>query len=399
MATATPQHTASLPGAKAAHEEFQQRTVFERFTSALRRRTNHWAARLQGPARYDHAERSLHWLLNHGEQILAEIGRCVSSTSLNTQAGATAGLPSSALCSEPRDQLVLRAISVLNSYGQLAYAEAWSERLRPSAAELRIDTSDPASQALHAYHQGDRATGDALMHQLRRRQHADGSFELDDSTTAVKLTQQLSTVLAFLEAAQLQVALTFASGADPVYADIDPSDPRAEAASQWFATLDRSAKVADIGCGSGRFLRLFAQFGHSHNLIGIDPALDCSDEQLPRVEHRTGGLLHLPAADAEFDAAFAIESLEHALVPQTAIAELCRVVRPGGQILVIDKNAQLQPLSNHAPWERWFHPEEVCRWLWRHCDNVRVAPVLSPTHATNKPTFLAWYGQRKSERT
>ena len=33
-----------------------------------------------------------------------------------------------------------------------------------------------------------------------------------------------------------------------------------------------------------------------------------------------------------------MESLEHALLPEQAVAELCRVVRPGGSVLVIDKD-------------------------------------------------------------
>lgn len=395
MATATPQQTVTLPSAKASPEEFPRSTVFARFASALRRRTNYWAGRIQGPARHDHAERSLHWLLNHGEQILADSGQGDITTSLNTHVGAAAGLPSSAPCISLRNQLVRRAINVLESYGQHSYAEAWSARLRPSEVLSQFDTQDPASQALHAYHQGDRTTGDTLIQRVRHHQLADGSFNLDQTTTDSHRIQQLTTVLSFLEAAQLQVTLTFASGADPVYADIDANDPRAQAVTTWFATLDGCDRVADIGCGSGRFLRLLANQDESRNLIGIDPALEFSHQLSPRVEHRTGGLLHLPAADAEFDAAFAVESLEHALVPQTAIAELCRVVRPGGHLLIIDKNAQLQPLSEHAPWERWFHPEEVCRWLWRHCDQVQVTPLHDPSHPKKKPTFLAWHGRRK----
>ena len=41
-----------------------------------------------------------------------------------------------------------------------------------------------------------------------------------------------------------------------------------------------------------------------------------------------------------FDAAYATESLEHAVDIETAVDEMCRVVRPGGRIVIIDKNAE-----------------------------------------------------------
>ena len=72
-----------------------------------------------------------------------------------------------------------------------------------------------------------------------------------------------------------------------------------------------------------------------------------------------GSLLQIPLPDGSFDGAFAVESLEHALLPERAVAELCRIVRPGGRVLVIDKHRARQPLSHHDPWERWFTPEEL----------------------------------------
>lgn len=110
---------------------------------------------------------------------------------------------------------------------------------------------------------------------------------------------------------------------------------------------------------------------------------------------REGSLLRIPAADGEFDGALAVESLEHALLPERAVAELCRVVRPGGRVLIIDKNLAKQPLSEYDPWERWFTPEELRGWLSRACDAVSVRPV---SHLEGRPghdLFLAAEGVRR----
>ena len=48
----------------------------------------------------------------------------------------------------------------------------------------------------------------------------------------------------------------------------------------------------------------------------------------------------LPFENESFDAAYATESLEHAVDIERAVAEICRVVKPGGRIVIIDKNAE-----------------------------------------------------------
>ena len=117
----------------------------------------------------------------------------------------------------------------------------------------------------------------------------------------------------------------------------------------------------------------------------------------PGTEAREGSILRIPAADGEFHGAFAVESLEHSLVPQRAIDEICRIVRPGGRVLVIDKHRAKQPLSEHDPWERWFLPEELTRWLSRHCDNVAVTPVSHLEGRGGRDLFLAAGGTRTME--
>ena len=115
----------------------------------------------------------------------------------------------------------------------------------------------------------------------------------------------------------------------------------------------------------------------------------------PGVRALEGSLLRIPLADGELDGALAVESLEHALLPEQAVAELCRVVRPGGSVLVIDKHRAKQPLSLCDPWERWFTPQELSAWLGRWCDEVAVSPVAHLEGRPGRNLFLAASGRRK----
>lgn len=120
------------------------------------------------------------------------------------------------------------------------------------------------------------------------------------------------------------------------------------------ALLPLEWTVADIGTGTGYLLpALSAQF---RKVIAIEPAemmLECARQRvasanLSNVELRTGDLTKLPAADGCVDLAIAMLVLHHVEKPNEALAELARIVRPGGRVLIVEQESH----ENQAFYER-----------------------------------------------
>ena len=104
-------------------------------------------------------------------------------------------------------------------------------------------------------------------------------------------------------------------------------------------------RVLDMGCGAGR--HAFELYRRGTDVVAFDQDAD----ELPKVadmfaamraahevpdgadaDTKQGDALQLPFADGEFDRVVAAEVLEHIPEDDTAIAELVRVLRPGGSI-------------------------------------------------------------------
>ena len=98
----------------------------------------------------------------------------------------------------------------------------------------------------------------------------------------------------------------------------------------------------------------------------------------------------LPLATASCNGAYATESLEHAVDIETAVAELCRIVKPGGKIVVIDKNAEAWGRLKTPEWERWFGRKEMEKLLKRHCRQVSSQPISYWEDVAPDGLFLAW---------
>jgi SAM-dependent methyltransferase len=97
-----------------------------------------------------------------------------------------------------------------------------------------------------------------------------------------------------------------------------------------------SAKTAlDLGAGTGKFTRLLQATGA--NVIAIEPVGDMRAEltaRLPGVDARTGTATAIPADDASIDLVACAQAF-HWFANDHALAEIKRVLKPGGSLLLV----------------------------------------------------------------
>jgi len=75
---------------------------------------------------------------------------------------------------------------------------------------------------------------------------------------------------------------------------------------------------------------------------------------------------------------------------ERAVAEICRVVKPGGRIAIIDKNAGQWGRLETPEWERWFTRKELERLLRRHCREVSSHFISYWEDVAPDGLFVAW---------
>lgn len=103
------------------------------------------------------------------------------------------------------------------------------------------------------------------------------------------------------------------------------------------------ARILDVGCGSGRFMRRLEEAGAL--VVGVD--VDAGVLEVARTRVR-GPLLRadasrLPFADAAFDISIAVTVLEFICEPRRVLEEMARVTRPTGRLVI-------GALSPTSPW-------------------------------------------------
>ena len=153
-------------------------------------------------------------------------------------------------------------------------------------------------------------------------------------------------------------------------------------------------RVADIGCGKGRFARIVQDRNPGASVYALDLA-EAMLARVPRpIQRCAATMTALPLATGSCDGAYATESLEHAVDIPAAVAELCRIVKPGGRIAIIDKNAEAWGRLETPEWERWFGRKELEQLLARHCREVSSRPISYWEDVEPDGLFLAWLAVR-----
>ena len=130
--------------------------------------------------------------------------------------------------------------------------------------------------------------------------------------------------------------------------DIDAEQP---AMWELFDRLSAGTAV-DVACGTGRHLTRLAEVGR--HVIGVDQSpemLEIARQRVPHVRLCLGTMGRLPVRSASSDLTVCSLALEHEADPEPAVAELARVTRFGGRVLISDVHPFAILLDHQAQFE------------------------------------------------
>ncbi len=166
--------------------------------------------------------------------------------------------------------------------------------------------------------------------------------------------------------------------------------------------IDSTLVVGDLGCGTGQLTETMAPY--VRRVIAVDGSADMLDAarrrvgERPNVDIRQGDLEALPLQDEELDCAMLSLVLHYSPDPAMALAEVARVVKPGGRLLVVDmlphEREEYQQQMGHV----WlgFSEKQMSRFLTgAGFDDVRIR-VLPVDPDAGGPGLFAAVATRQS---
>jgi ArsR family transcriptional regulator len=160
--------------------------------------------------------------------------------------------------------------------------------------------------------------------------------------------------------------------------------------------IDPTLVVGDLGCGTGQLSETIAP--HVRRVVAVDGSEDMLEaarkrlSDLSNVDLRRGDLEALPLAAGELDAAMLSLVLHYSPDPARALAEVARVLRPGGRLLVVDmlphEREEYQQQMGHV----WlgFSDKQMSRYLAGAAfEDVRIRALPIDPDARGPALFAA----------
>ena len=144
-------------------------------------------------------------------------------------------------------------------------------------------------------------------------------------------------------------------------------------------------RVLDVGCGPGFYCaELAEEVGLDGSIVGLDASTQMLSLAARRCEGYGNVALHqadatsLPVGDAGFDAAVCVQVLEYVADVPAGLAELYRVLRPGGRVVVWDVDWATVSWQSHEP----ARMERVLRGWEHHLTHPSLPRTLAPALRT-----------------
>ncbi len=155
-------------------------------------------------------------------------------------------------------------------------------------------------------------------------------------------------------------------------------------------------RVLDAGCGKGRYAGILKRRFPTARVTGLDISAEMLGCVPPGIETVQQSILDIPFENGSFDAVVCIEALEHVVHVEQAVGELARVLRPGGILVLIDKNREKLGALEIEAWETWFDAEEILRLLSSNDVDARAETIPYDEPERADGLFICWSGCKKA---
>lgn len=190
-------------------------------------------------------------------------------------------------------------------------------------------------------------------------------------------------------------------------ADVIPNDKAIQIDHHYYVDLvvrhlPVGAVVVELGCGGGRGARAIRRANGSVTWIGIDisssPEVDARGAiDLPLV---TFDGVRLPFADESVHCVSCSQVLEHVRYPERLLAEVARVLRPGGALIGTTSN--LEPYHSYSLWNFTLYGfVTIARDAGLEVQEVRPGidgPTLIERQIRGRPPEMSQYFSSTSPR-
>jgi ubiquinone/menaquinone biosynthesis C-methylase UbiE len=171
--------------------------------------------------------------------------------------------------------------------------------------------------------------------------------------------------------------------------------PTASYRATLLSAVPEGGCLVEVGVGTGKLLAELRR--RSATVIGIDnsaPMLEEAGRQaahdgLHDIDLRLGDMAHLPVIDGGADTAVLNMVLHHAPQPLTVLAEVRRILRPGGTLIIADLCRHEAEWARERLADQWlgFEVGELTAWL----QQAGFAPgqvQLAAGRGTELPVFV-----------
>jgi ArsR family transcriptional regulator len=162
------------------------------------------------------------------------------------------------------------------------------------------------------------------------------------------------------------------------------------------ALVERHWVVGDLGCGTGQVGLALAPF--VARVVAVDSSaamLQAARKRLhglDNIDLRRGELEALPIDDERLDAATLMLVLHHVPEPTHALAEVARVLKPGGRVLVVDMLPHDRESYRQQMGHVWLGFAEEQTQLMLEAsgfEGIRVVPLPADARARGPGLFVA----------